>query len=404
GMRSFDELLLQDAEIEPTEVDDGDLNVIMFTAGTTSRPKGVMIRYGDLASYALNTAEPVSEDDHYAQLLVAPFYHIAGLTAIMLAPYSARRMVLLRQFDPVRWLETVQKERITHAFVVPTMLKRIIDEPSFGRYDLSSLEMLSYGSAATPPGVLLRALELFPRSVGFINAYGQTETTATVSMLGPDDHRLEGTPEEVERKKSRLRSIGKPLPDAEIRIVGEQGEALPAGQIGEVAIRTARATQGYLAKKGEEGHIAKRDAEGWLYTSDLGWIDEEGYVFLAGRKSDMIIRGGENISPEEVEAVLYRHPDVEDVAVVGVPDDEWGERVVAVVVPRRESAEKPSAEELIGFCRERLASYKKPSAVHLVDELPRSDLGKVHKNILREQFTSRRGEAWSASLDPIANP
>ncbi|TAK36470.1 MAG: hypothetical protein EPO21_02355, partial [Chloroflexota bacterium] len=282
AMRSFDELLVPGVEIEPAEVDDGELNVIMFTAGTTSRPKGVMIRYGDLASYALNTAEPVSEDDHYAQLLVAPFYHIAGLTAIMLAPYSARRMVLLRQFDPLRWLETVQKERITHAFVVPTMLKRIVDEPSFGRYDLSSLEVFSYGSAATPPGVLLRALELFPRSVGFINAYGQTETTATVSMLGPDDHRLEGTPEEVERKKSRLRSIGKPLPDAEIRIVGEQGETLAAEQIGEVTIRTARATQGYLAKRGEEGHIAKRDAEGWLYTSDLGWIDEEGYVFLAG--------------------------------------------------------------------------------------------------------------------------
>ncbi|TAK32235.1 MAG: hypothetical protein EPO21_15480 [Chloroflexota bacterium] len=387
GMRSFEDLLIQE-ELEPVEVDDDDLCVIMFTAGTTSRPKGVMLRYGDLTNLVLNSAEPASEDDHYGQVLVAPFYHIAGLTAIMLAPYSARKMVVLRQFDPLRWLETVQRERITNAFLVPTMLKRVVDEPCFGDYDLSSLEVLSYGAAAMPPGVLLRAIDLLPKTVGFVNAYGQTETTSTVATLGPEDHRLEGTPEEIERKKARLRSIGKPVGDVELRIVDSEHRPLPPGEIGEVALRTTRTMKGYLPQDGKPVDTSKRDDEGWLYTSDLGWIDEEGYVFLAGRKSDMIIRGGENISPEEVEAVLYRHPAVEDVAVIGAPDEEWGEQVVAVVVARKEARGQLSAEELIAFCRERLASYKKPSIVEFVAELPRSPLGKVLKVALREQRKS----------------
>src|SRR3990172_9146233 len=389
GMLPFAELVVEGEEIEPAEVDDEDLAVIMFPSGTTSRPKGVMLRYGDFSNYVLATAEPANEDDHYAQLLVAPLYHIAGLTAIMLSPYSGRRMVILRQFDPARWLDTVQQERITHAFLVPTMLKRVVDEPNARDYDLTSLEVLSYGAAATPPGVLLRALDLFPKTVGFVNAYGQTETTATVTMLGPDDHRLDGTPEEVERKKARLRSIGKPLGDVELRIVDDQHQTLPPGQIGEVAIRTARAMKGYLPQEGKQVDTARRGAEGWTYTSDLGWMDDDGYVFLAGRKSDMIIRGGENISPEEVEAVLYRHPAVEDVAVIGLPDEEWGERGVAVVVPRRDAREGLGAEELINFCRERLASYKKPTVVEFVPELPRSPLGKVLKGTLREQYKSR---------------
>lgn len=386
GMIPFEELLLEEADLEPADVDDEDINVIMFTAGTTSKPKGVLLSYGDFSNYVLSTAEPAAEDAHFAQLLVAPFYHVAGLSSIMLSPYSARRMVVLRQFEPVRWLETVQGERITHAFLVPTMLKRLVDEPGFLNYDLSSLEVLSYGAAPTPPGVLLRALELFPKTVGFINAYGQTETTSTVTMLAPEDHRLEGAPEEVERKKARLRSIGKPVSDVELRIVNEQRETLPPGQIGEVAIRTARAMKGYLPQDGRQVDAAKRDAEGWVYTSDLGWMDEDGYVFLAGRKSDMIIRGGENISPEEVEAVLYRHPAVEDVAVIGVPDEEWGEQVLAVVVPRGEARGVLTADELIAFCRERLASFKKPTRVEFVSELPRSAVGKVLKAALREKF------------------
>lgn len=388
GMRLFDELLVEGEDSEATEVDDDDLAVVIFTAGTTSRPKGVQLRYGDLTNYVLSAAEPASEDDHYAQLLVAPFYHIAGLSSIMLSPYSARRMVIQRQFEPARWLETVQRERITHAFLVPTMLKRVVDEPSFGAFDLSSLEVLSYGAAATPPGVLFKAIEVFPKTVGFVNAYGQTETTSTVAMLGPDDHRLEGMPEEIQKKKARLRSIGKPVGDVELRIVDEARRPLPVGEIGEVALRTSRAMKGYLPQDGMPVDTANRDAEGWLYTSDLGWIDEDGYLFLAGRRSDLIIRGGENISPEEVEAVLYRHPGVEDVAVIGLPDEEWGEQVVAVVVPRPETVGKLTAEELIAFCRERLATYKKPAAVKFVPELPRSALGKLLKAQLREQYQS----------------
>lgn len=386
GWVAFQALPIPGASLDPVEVEDEDVNVIIFTSGTTFHSKGVLLRYADFSHYVLASAAPPAEDDRFAQLLVAPFYHIAGLTAILRAPYSGRRMVLLRQFEPIAWLEAVQAERITHAFVVPTMLKRLVDEPSFHAHDLSSLEVLAYGAAPTPPSVLHKALDLFPRTVGFVNTYGQTETTATVAMLWPEDHRLVGTPEEIELKRIRLSSVGKPLPDVQLRVVDEQHSPLPPHHVGELAIRTPRTMKGYLSDDGDKVYPPVQDDEGWLYTSDLGWIDDDGYVFLAGRKSERIIRGGENISPAEVEAVLQGHPAVEDVAVFGVPDDEWGERVVAIVVLRPEARGTVEGEALIAFCRERLASFKKPEVVAFVDDLPRSPLGKVLKLVLRQRY------------------
>jgi acyl-CoA synthetase (AMP-forming)/AMP-acid ligase II len=234
-----------------------------------------------------------------------------------------------------------------------------------------------------PLSVIRHALEVFPRTVQFINAFGQTETTSTVTMLGPDDHRLEGTPEEVERKVRRLASIGRPLPDVDLRIVGEGGEAVPAGQVGEIAIRSDRTMRGYYHEVGATD-VAIR--EGWLHTRDLGWMDEDGYVFLVGRRSEMIIRGGENIAPEEVELVLESHPGVQEAAVIGMPDEEWGERVAAIVAPAAE--ESPSPAELIEYCRERLASFKKPDVVFFTDALPRNGLGKVVRSELRRRYAA----------------
>jgi acyl-CoA synthetase (AMP-forming)/AMP-acid ligase II len=368
---------------EDAEVEDEDTAVILYTSGTTALPKGVMLTHGDFGAFVFGTVEPADGSDRGATLLAVPLHHVAGLSAVFTAMFGGRRLVVLPQFEPQAWLDAVARERITHAFLVPTMLKRVLDEPSFDQYDLSSLQILSYGAAPMPLPVIRRAIERFPRTVGFINAFGQTETTSTVTMLGPEDHRLEGRPEEIERKLRRLASIGRPLPDVELRIVDEAGQEVPRGQVGEIVVRSARTMRGYLGQ--DEATRATIDAEGWLHTRDLGWMDEDGYVYLAGRASDMIIRGGENIAPDEVEAVLHLHPAIEEAAVIGLPDEEWGERVAAVVVPR--AGASPSADEVIAFCRQRLASFKKPEVVFFVDELPRNPMGKVLRRELRARFS-----------------
>jgi acyl-CoA synthetase (AMP-forming)/AMP-acid ligase II len=295
--------------------------------------------------------------------------------------FTGRTLVILRQFEPAEWLATVQRQRITHAFLVPTMLKRVLDHPDFDREACSSLELLTYGAAPMPLPVIRRAIEMFPPTVSFVNAFGQTETTATVTMLQPEDHRLQGTPPEVERKLRRLASIGRPLPDVEMRIVDAEGVEVARGDIGEITVRTPRLMKGYVS----QGEVTTPTlANGWLHTGDMGWVDEDGYLYLAGRKDDLIIRGGENISPAEVEAVLQAHPAIEEAAILGVPDVDWGEQVMAIVVPRAGSA--LTAEEVIDWCRQRLASFKKPAIVQFVSELPRNPLGKVLRKDLREQF------------------
>jgi acyl-CoA synthetase (AMP-forming)/AMP-acid ligase II len=218
--------------------------------------------------------------------------------------------------------------------------------------------------------------------VGFVNAFGQTETTATVTMLLPDDHRLEGSAPEIEQKIQRLASIGRPLSDVEVRIVDPEGAEVASGEIGEIVVRTTRLMKGYVS---QDDATAPTIVNGWLHTRDMGWMDADGYVYLAGRKDDLIIRGGENISPAEVETVLHTHPAIEEAAVIGLPDVDWGEQVMAIVVPKTGSP--LTAEEVIDSCHQHLASFKKPASVQFVSTLPRNALGKVLRNELREQFT-----------------
>jgi acyl-CoA synthetase (AMP-forming)/AMP-acid ligase II len=202
-------------------------------------------------------------------------------------------------------------------------------------------------------------------------------------VLLPEDHRLEGAPQEVERKLQRLSSIGRPLPDVEVRIVDPEGAEVTRGEIGEIAVRTPRMMKGYFS----QGDVtAQTIVHGWLHTRDMGWMDDDGYLYLAGRKDDLIIRGGENISPAEVEAVLHTHPAIEEAAIIGVPDITWGEQVMAIVVPRAGST--LTAEEVIDWCHQRLASFKKPEIVQFVKELPRNPLGKVLRKDLRQQFVN----------------
>lgn len=348
------------------EVEDEDLACLLYTSGTTSLPKGVKLNHGALSGYIMGANDAADGSDLGRMVLAAPLYHVAGLTSMLNALYSGRVTIVMSQFDADRWLEIVAAHQGTHAFLVPTMLAKVLESPRLADADLSSLEALTYGAAPMPPAVIKRAIELFPDTVGFSGAYGQTETTSTVAVLGPDDHVLDD-----DLKLARLRSVGQVLDDVEIRIVDPTGDALGPGEHGEVQLRTYRAMDGYWGA--EEKTRVTVDTEGWVHTGDLGYLDDDNYLFLSGRSGDMIIRGGENIAPEEVEAVLYEHDDVVDAAVVGLADDTWGERVVAAVVLR----DGGSVEAIQEHLKAHLAGFKRPETIHVTDELPRTSTGKL---------------------------
>ena len=363
------------------EIGDEDITILMYTAGTTGRPKGVPLRHNAFVSYVLDNVEPANPDIEERNLLTVPLYHVAGVQAMLAAIYGGRTLVLMRQFEVKEWLETIQREKATRAMLVPTMLKRVIDDPDFSQCDLSSLKVVTYGAAPMPFEVINKAIQVMPW-VRFINAFGQTETASTITTLGPEDHIIEGTEEEREKKLKRLTSsIGRPLPDVEVKIVDEEGKAVPPLGVGEILARGPRMMTGYWRDEQKTSKVITPD--GWLRTGDMGWMDEDGYIYLAGRADDMIIRGGENISPEEVEDVLHSHPKVEEAAVIGVPDPEWGQEPRAVVVLKKGEVTTP--EEIIEYCRSRLAGFKRPRSVVFMDALPRNPMGKVLRKKLREE-------------------
>ncbi len=387
GMDNYDEILkASSADDVVTEINDNDITILMYTAGTTGLPKGVPLRHNAFAVYVMGNVSPVDPDVQETNILTVPLYHVAGIQAMMAAVYGGRTIALMRQFEVNEWMETVQREKANRAMLVPTMLKRVIDHPDFKKYDLSSLKVITYGAASMPFEVIKKAIEMFP-GVMFINAFGQTETASTITMLGPEDHMFTGkeTPEEKEKKLKRLAgSIGRPMPDVEIQIWDDSGKPLPPGpeNIGEIMARGERVMSGYWKDEAKTAKTLTKD--GWLHTGDKGWMDEEGYIYLAGRGDDMIIRGGENISPEEVENVLYSHPKVADAAVIGVPDLEWGQQPRAIIVLKE--GEKATEQEIIDYCKDKLAGFKRPRSVIFIDELPRTSTGKVQRKVLREIY------------------
>ena len=366
-----------------TEIPEEDVSILMYTAGTTGRPKGVPLTHKSFVSYMLNNVEPADPEKSEVNLLTVPLYHVAGCQAMLAATYGGRTLAIMRQFDVKQWMETVQKEKANRAMLVPTMLKRVIDDPDFNKYDLKSLKVITYGAAPMPFEVIKKAIEVMPWA-RFINAFGQTETASTITALGPEDHVLHGiSPQEKEKRLRRLAgSIGRPLPDVEMKVIDEEGRELPPGETGEIVARGPRIMGGYW--KDPEKTAKAMTKDGWLRTSDMGWKDEENYFYLAGRGDDMIIRGGENISPEEVEQAIGSHPAIEEIAVIGVPDPEWGQEPKAIIVLKK--GQKATAEEIIEYCRQKLSSFKRPRTVVFVDELPRNPMGKVLKKALREKY------------------
>jgi acyl-CoA synthetase (AMP-forming)/AMP-acid ligase II len=389
GLVNYEKLLAQHEPEEIfTDIDDADPTIIIYTSGTTALPKGVVLTHMGMSVYVTNTVAPAdpSEESPDVLLVSVPFYHVAGATTMLSSVWGGRKMVILPQFDPKAWLDAVQKHGVTHSFVVPTMLKRIMEHPDFGSYDLSSLKLVAYGAAPMPWEVVTHAVQVF--KCGLMNAYGQTESTSSLTFLGPDDHEIpEGPPDERAKKLSRLRSVGRPLDDVVVMIMDPEGNILPPGEEGEIVAQGARVMTGYLNREEDTNAAIK---EGWLHTGDVGWMDDDGYLYITGRTKDLIIRGGENIAPGEIEAVLQQHDAVEDCAVIGVPDVEWGEEVKAVVVFK--PGQSATTDELSAFVKEHLASYKVPKYYAYVEELPRNYVGKVLKTDLRKSLGEPKSE------------
>ncbi len=354
--------------------------VVLYTSGTSSTPKGAVLGHQHLTSYVLTTTEFASAEEDEANLLAAPPFHVAGVVAVLTSTYAGRRIVPLPRFTPEGWIDVARRERATHGFLVPTMLARIVDVMDHDAdARVPSMRRITYGGARMPRSMLERALTLFP-DAGFVNAYGLTETSSTVCLLGPDDHRnaLESSDPAIRR---RLESAGRPLPGIELRIDSAGAVAAP-GEPGEILIRGEQVSGEYLADP------SKRNDAGWLHTGDLGFVDDDGYLFVVGRADDMIIRGGENLSPTEIEDALLQHPGVGAAAVVGLPDAEWGERVAAMIVPARDAREL-SMDDLRAFARERLGSLKTPEVLATCEELPTTATGKVLHRAVRADLEER---------------
>jgi acyl-CoA synthetase (AMP-forming)/AMP-acid ligase II len=360
---------------DPWSMDAEDIAVLLFTSGTTGAPKSAVLRHKHLVSYILNSVEFMGAGEDEATIVSVPPYHIAGVAAMLSSIYAGRRVIQLPKFDPHVWIDTVEAEGVTHAMVVPTMLARIVEAlDERGGEPLLGVRALSYGGGKMPTPVIRRALDLFPIT-NFVNAYGLTETSSTIALLGPDDHRVAQYSEDP-AEQQRLASVGKVLPGVDVSIRDHDGNELAPGEVGEIFVSGEQVSGEYL----EKGSLL---IDGWFPTRDGGFIDADGYLFVQGRNDDVIIRGGENMSPGEIEDVVLSLDGVRDVAAIGVPCAEWGEKVVLVLVGADDAPTEADIQELV---RSRLRSSRVPAHVEYIAELPYNDTGKLLRRVLRTDF------------------
>ena len=357
-----------------------DVALQLYTSGTTGLPKGVMLSNANIAFGMSRADRHFRVDADTVDLVAMPLFHVGGAGWALVAMSRGGRSVVLRDVDPAEILRLIAAERITETFVVPAVLMALLGAPGIDDADVSSLRTVFYGASPISEDVLVRCLRTF--RCDFAQLYGLTETTGAICMLDPEDHDPEGP------RRHLLRAAGRPYPDVELRIVEpETGQDVPIGTVGEVWSRSPLTMLGYWRKPEETAAVMSDD--GWLRTGDAGYMDDEGFLFLHDRIKDMIVSGGENVYPAEVENVLLSHPAVGDAAVIGVPDDRWGETVKAIVVLDPAASDdpgEPSADELITYCRERLAHFKCPTSVEFIDQLPRNPSGKILKRELRARY------------------
>jgi acyl-CoA synthetase (AMP-forming)/AMP-acid ligase II len=355
-----------------------DLAWLFYTSGTTGLPKGAMLTHRNLLAMTMNFYADIcpglGPDD--VILHAAPLSHGSGLYALPNIGKAAANVILeSKSFDPELIFKTIEEYRVTNMFAAPTMVKLMAESRAAGRYDHSSLKAINYGGAP----MLVEDLKEAMAKLGacLVQLFGQAESPMTITYLPHRDHVLKGTPEQI----GRLASAGFARTDVEVKIFDPDDKELSPGEMGEIVTRSDLVMKGYWRNPEATAETLRN---GWLHTGDVGYMDEGGYLFIMDRSKDMIISGGENIYPREIEEVLVRHPAVREVAVIGVPDPQWGEAIKAVVslVPGQSTTE----EELTAFCKDNIASYKKPKSVDFVDELPKNNYGKILKRELRATY------------------
>jgi fatty-acyl-CoA synthase len=343
----------------------------LYTSGTTGHPKGVQLAHGNYLAFfaAAQAARWGAFDVGDPNLVAMPIFHVAGTNMGLATLAQGAKGVVMKEVNPAEILDLVARYRIKSAFLVPAVILMLVQHPKLGETDISSLRSMFYGASPIAEDLLRRAQEVFP-GCGFTQLYGLTETAGAATALQPSDH-----------VGSLLRSCGKPYPGIEVQVVNADGKPVPAGEVGEIAIRGGVVMKGYWNKP-EATKAAIRD--GWFYSGDAGYVDADGFLYIHDRVKDMIVSGGENVYPAEVENAVFGHPAVADVAVIGVPDAKWGEAVKAIVVLKPGAATTP--EDIIAFTRTRIAAYKTPKSVDFVAALPRNPSGKILRRQLREPY------------------
>jgi acyl-CoA synthetase (AMP-forming)/AMP-acid ligase II len=364
-------------DVDPSRpIDPNAVALQLYTSGTTGRPKGAMLTHTNLligrrlASESGLPAHTWTPDD--IGLVAMPVGHIGGTIWGIIGLYNGAKGVVAREFDPIQALDHIEHDRISKLLVVPAALQIMVRQPRVREVDFSRLQYITYGASPIPLALLREAMEVF--GCGFCQVYGMTETSGTIVYLPPEDHDVGGS--------RRMRAAGLPMPGVELKIVDDQGRAVAPYTVGEVVVRSPTNMAGYWQMP--EATASTIDAQGWLHTGDAGYLDEDGYLFIHDRVKDLIISGGENIYPAEVENAVFGHPDVAEVAVIGVPDQTWGESVKAIVVLK--SGAKANSDGIIAYARSRIAAFKAPKSVDFVDALPRNAAGKILKRQLREPY------------------
>ncbi len=366
-------------KLDPIDYDpagEDDPVIQLYTSGTTGNPKGAVLSNANLLRLRIegNNARLAwhEYEDEDAMLVAMPCAHIGGTGLFNIGVANGIRCIVQAEFTPEGVLEAIEGGA-THMFIVPAALQMVVQHPRAATTDFSNLRYLMYGAAPMPLELLKEAVRTMPNT-GFLQAYGMTETTGTISALPPEDHSLEGN--------QRMRSAGKAVPGVEIEVRGGNNTELPRGEIGEVCIRSPSNTAGYWNLP--EATAETIDADGWLHTGDAGVMDEDGYVYIQDRIKDMIITGGENVYPAEVESAIYGHPSILEVAVIGVPSEKWGEEVKACCVPKPGAT--VDADDVIRYARERIAGFKAPKSVDVIPEMPRNPSGKILRRQLRAPY------------------
>ena len=352
-----------------------DIAFQLYSSGTTGRPKGVMLTNDNFFALLPAAREVWGMSENTVNLVAMPLFHIGGGGWATAGQFAGARSIIMRDVDPAAMLTLIEKQRITHGFVVPALLQFALIMPNIGTTDFSSLELIAYGASPISEAVLEGSIKAF--KCPFMQVYGLTETTGVVTVLGPEDHDLSSA------NKGRLRSCGKPFTGIELRIVdSDTTKDVPVGDVGEIWIRSRQVMKGYWNMPEETAKSIVKG--GWFRSGDAGYFDKDGYVYIFDRVKDMIVSGGENVYPAEVENALMAHPAIADVAVIGVPDEKWGEVPMALVVRKPDTT--VTEQEIISFARERLAGFKTPKTVGWIDALPRNPSGKILKKILREPY------------------